>query len=108
MRCRQGVRPLFLRYLRTSLRETVFRCKSFNCLASGACGKPADTPNHVAAWVYVICGIGIFGGMFGTLVGMFFLHKGQRDEEREKRMQYWREQVRNPSRITVCGRRTEC
>lgn len=31
-------------------------------------------------------------GMIATLVGMFFLHKGQRDVEREKRLQYWREQ----------------
>lgn len=30
--------------------------------------------------------------MIATLIGMFFLHKGQRDVEREKRMQYWREQ----------------
>ncbi|KAI0081314.1 hypothetical protein K474DRAFT_1656818 [Panus rudis PR-1116 ss-1] len=67
-------------------------CQSFNCLDTGVCGKPADTPNHVAPWVYVICGVGIFGGMFATLIGMFFLHKGQRDQEREKRLQYWREQ----------------
>ncbi|CAL1707398.1 unnamed protein product [Somion occarium] len=67
-------------------------CQSFNCLATGVCGKPADTPSHVAFWVYIICGIAIFGGMIATLIGMFFLHKGQRDVEREKRMQYWREQ----------------
>lgn len=33
-------------------------------------------------------------GMFGTLYGLFFLHGKQREAEREKRMQYWREQVR--------------
>src|SRR5882762_1334210 len=31
--------------------------------------------------------------MFATLIGTFFLHSKQRDAEREKRMQYWREQV---------------
>ncbi|KAG5643603.1 hypothetical protein DXG03_000611 [Asterophora parasitica] len=30
--------------------------------------------------------------MFGTLFALFFTHRKQRDEEREKRMQYWREQ----------------
>jgi hypothetical protein len=31
--------------------------------------------------------------MFGTLVGLYFLHRKTREEEREKRTQYWREQV---------------
>ena len=66
---------------------------SFNCLDSGVCGKPANTPNHVAVWVYVIVGLSIFGGMFGTLYALFRLHQKQREQEREKRMQYWREQV---------------
>lgn len=35
-----------------------------------------------------------FAGMFATLIGMFVVHRKQRDTEREKRMQYWREQVR--------------
>lgn len=30
--------------------------------------------------------------MLATLVGMFFLHRKQRQIEREKRLQYWREQ----------------
>ncbi|KAG6820989.1 hypothetical protein H0H93_008618 [Arthromyces matolae] len=30
--------------------------------------------------------------MFGTLFALFFTHRKQRDEEREKRLQYWREQ----------------
>ena len=30
-------------------------------------------------------------GMFGTLIGLFILHRRQRDEDREKRVQYWRE-----------------
>jgi len=33
-------------------------------------------------------------GIFGTLAGLFIVHRRQRDSEREKRMQYWREQVR--------------
>lgn len=32
--------------------------------------------------------------MFGTLFGLFFFHRKQRDQEREKRLQYWREQVK--------------
>ena len=31
-------------------------------------------------------------GMFATLIGMYWLHRGHRKVEREKRMQYWREQ----------------
>lgn len=34
-----------------------------------------------------------FSGMFATLFGLFFFHGKQREAEREKRMQYWREQV---------------
>jgi len=67
-------------------------CLSYNCLSSGVCGTDVTEPRHLGAWVYVIVGIGVFGGMFATLIGMFFLHGKQRDAEREKRMQYWREQ----------------
>jgi hypothetical protein len=67
-------------------------CASFNCLASGVCGKSAAEPNHFGAWVYVVVGFGIFGGMFGTLTSLFLWHRRQREKEREKRLQYWREQ----------------
>ncbi|KIM74332.1 hypothetical protein PILCRDRAFT_80164 [Piloderma croceum F 1598] len=67
-------------------------CLSYNCLSSGTCGKAAEAPNHFGTWVYAIVAIGIFGGMFGTLTGLFIVHRRQRDSEREKRMQYWREQ----------------
>jgi len=67
-------------------------CLSYNCLPSGTCGTDVTEPRHLGAWVYAIVGIGIFGGMFATLIGMFFLHSKQRDAERERRMQYWREQ----------------
>ena len=32
-------------------------------------------------------------GMFGTLTGLYFFHRRTREQEREKRTQYWREQV---------------
>ncbi|KAI0790834.1 hypothetical protein C8Q75DRAFT_760909 [Abortiporus biennis] len=67
-------------------------CVSYNCLDTGVCGKSADKPNHVGRWVYVVCGIGIFGGIIVTVIAMFFFHRKQREVEREKRMQYWREQ----------------
>ncbi|KAF8070223.1 hypothetical protein FPV67DRAFT_1668101 [Lyophyllum atratum] len=67
-------------------------CSSWNCLASGVCGISEATPHHFAIWVYIVVGLGIFGGMFGTLFALFFTHRKQRDEEREKRLQYWREQ----------------
>ncbi|KAJ7733757.1 hypothetical protein DFH07DRAFT_132432 [Mycena maculata] len=67
-------------------------CSSWNCLASGVCGVDTTIPKHVGTWVYVVVAIGIFGGIFGTLFGLFILHRRQRDQEREKRMQYWREQ----------------
>lgn len=34
----------------------------------------------------------VASGMFATLIGMYYLHRGHRTAEREKRMQYWREQ----------------
>ena len=67
-------------------------CDSMNCMASGVCGEPAATPHKFGIWAYVLVAIGIFGGTGGTLVGLYLVHRKQRDEEREKRMQYWREQ----------------
>ncbi|KAJ7703290.1 hypothetical protein B0H17DRAFT_1042610 [Mycena rosella] len=67
-------------------------CGSWNCLSSGTCGPDTSIPNHVGTGVYVAVAIGIFVGIFGTLLGLFMLHRRQRDQEREKRMQYWREQ----------------
>lgn len=32
-------------------------------------------------------------GMFGTLTGLYFFHRRTREQEQEKRTQYWREQV---------------
>ncbi|KZT26779.1 hypothetical protein NEOLEDRAFT_1177359 [Neolentinus lepideus HHB14362 ss-1] len=67
-------------------------CDSYNCMASGVCGPQANAPHHYGVWVYIVVGICIFGGMIGTLIGLFFMHRKQRDVEREKRVQYWREQ----------------
>ncbi|KAL0956045.1 hypothetical protein HGRIS_002217 [Hohenbuehelia grisea] len=67
-------------------------CSTWNCMTSGVCGISASTPRHLGIWVYVVVALGIFGGMFGTLIGLFIMHRRQRDVEREKRVQYWREQ----------------
>jgi hypothetical protein len=37
----------------------------------------------------------IMTGMVGTLAALFYLHSRTRDQDRAKRMQYWREQVRS-------------
>jgi hypothetical protein len=92
-------------------------CTSFNCLSNQVCGTSPSSPRQLATWVYIVIGTGIFGGknerrsihlvcivhsthnvtlgMFGTLVMLFFVHRRQRDDEREKRLQYWREQVKS-------------
>ncbi|KAF8590989.1 hypothetical protein K439DRAFT_1657080 [Ramaria rubella] len=83
-------------------------CQSNNCLASLTCGIPPQAPKHFGVWVYIVVGLGIlfgerhlnvfvylsdeFTGMVGTLVGLFFIHRRTREQEREKRTQYWREQ----------------
>lgn len=43
-------------------------------------------------------------GIIGTLIGLYFIHRKDRDQEREKRMQYWREQVRCFHRSAVARR----
>ncbi|KAF8906577.1 hypothetical protein CPB84DRAFT_1813819 [Gymnopilus junonius] len=67
-------------------------CDSWNCLSTGVCGVSASTPHHFGVWVYVLVVIGIIGGMSGTLTGLYFTHRKQRERERAKRAQYWREQ----------------
>ncbi|KIY44376.1 hypothetical protein FISHEDRAFT_51660 [Fistulina hepatica ATCC 64428] len=67
-------------------------CVSYNCLSSGVCGTSLAAPKHLAFWVYLLVGLAIFGGMFGTLYGLFIFHRKARDEERERRLQYWQEQ----------------
>ncbi|KAL0059299.1 hypothetical protein AAF712_013987 [Marasmius tenuissimus] len=67
-------------------------CESWNCQIDGICGLDSAASFHIGAWVYVLVGLGICGGMVVTLLGLFVLHRRQRDVDREKRMQYWREQ----------------
>jgi len=67
-------------------------CASFNCLSNGVCGVAAATPREFGAWVYVLVALGIIGGMGGTLTALYYSHRKQRDIERAKRAQYWREQ----------------
>jgi hypothetical protein len=76
-----------------SILNSQLRCETNNCLSTLVCGGRADAARHFPAWVYVVVGIGIIGGMFGTLFGLFTVHRRYRDAEREKRIQYWREQV---------------
>ncbi|TFK25715.1 hypothetical protein FA15DRAFT_680050 [Coprinopsis marcescibilis] len=67
-------------------------CDSMNCLTEGVCGDPAASPREFGTWVYVLVAIGIIAAMSGTVTGLYITHRKQRDEDREKRLQYWREQ----------------
>ncbi|RPD78518.1 hypothetical protein L226DRAFT_457878 [Lentinus tigrinus ALCF2SS1-7] len=67
-------------------------CSTYNCLADGTCGRTTDTPVKVGVWVYIVVAICIFGGMIGTLIALYFVHRKDRTAEHEKRLQYWREQ----------------
>ncbi|KAM5543243.1 hypothetical protein V8D89_003117 [Ganoderma adspersum] len=67
-------------------------CSTFNCAGDGKCGPTPDTSRKIGTRVYAIVGGCIVGGMAGTLVALYFIHKKQRDVEREKRLQCWREQ----------------
>ncbi|KAH9994931.1 hypothetical protein BJV74DRAFT_770047 [Russula compacta] len=67
-------------------------CNSYNCLPTRICGVSPSNPRHFPMWVYITIGAGIFGGMIATLIFLFCVHRRQRDDEREKRLQYWREQ----------------
>jgi len=67
-------------------------CSSYNCLPNQTCGLSPSNPRHFPMWVYIVIGVGIFGGMIGTLIFLFIVHGRQREDEREKRLQYWREQ----------------
>jgi len=67
-------------------------CGSMNCQTVGTCGPAANQPRHVSSWVYAVVAIAILGGMFGTLLGLYILHRRDRDREQAKRAQYWKEQ----------------
>ncbi|KAI9456623.1 hypothetical protein F5148DRAFT_984406 [Russula earlei] len=67
-------------------------CLTYNCMPNLVCGVSPSNPRQFPTWVYIVAGTGIFGGMIVTLVVLFCIHRRQRDNEREKRRQYWREQ----------------
>jgi hypothetical protein len=67
-------------------------CASYNCNVAGVCGADPHLPVHVATWVFAVVAICIVGGMGGTLFGLYVVHRRERDAERERRVQYWREQ----------------
>jgi len=67
-------------------------CLSDNCLENLTCGESPQAPKQFGVWVYIVVGLGILFGMVGTLVGLYFAHRRTREQEREKRSQYWREQ----------------
>ncbi|QRW08258.1 suppressor of stem-loop protein 1 [Ceratobasidium sp. AG-Ba] len=68
-------------------------CTSGNCLDDLTCGYPTDAPRQLGTWVYVVVGVAIFGGMLLTLGTLFMFHRKHRDEMRQQREQYWREQA---------------
>ncbi|GAW01795.1 hypothetical protein LENED_003408 [Lentinula edodes] len=63
--------------------------QSLKCFQEKSLGVSCDADKECSTWNL---GIGIFVGMFGTLIGLFCLHTKQRDAERERRLRYWREQ----------------
>jgi hypothetical protein len=67
-------------------------CDTYNCMSSGVCGLSASAPRQFGAWVYVLVALGIICGMGGVLFGLYVMHREQREVERAKREQYWREQ----------------
>ncbi|CAE6452461.1 unnamed protein product [Rhizoctonia solani] len=68
-------------------------CTSFNCLENLTCGVSTDAPRKLAVWVYVVVAIAIIGGMLLTVGTLFMIHRKERDEIRQQREQYWREQA---------------
>ncbi|KAJ1304569.1 hypothetical protein OPQ81_005711 [Rhizoctonia solani] len=68
-------------------------CTSGNCLDNLTCGYSTDAPRKVAVWIYVVVAIAIIGGMLLTVGTLFMIHRKERDEMRQQREQYWREQA---------------
>lgn len=67
-------------------------CASDNCTPQGVCGAEPNTSKHLPVAIYVVVAICILGLMLGVIGGLYFVHRRNRTEEREKRAQYWREQ----------------
>ncbi|CAE6357401.1 unnamed protein product [Rhizoctonia solani] len=68
-------------------------CTSGNCLDNLTCGVSTDAPRKLGAWVYAVVAIAIIGGMLLTVGTLFMIHRKERDEMRQQREQYWREQA---------------
>ncbi|CAE6517777.1 unnamed protein product [Rhizoctonia solani] len=68
-------------------------CTSGNCLDNLTCGFSTDAPRKLAVWIYVVVAIAIVGGMLLTVGTLFMIHRKERDEIRQQREQYWREQA---------------
>ncbi|CAE6481570.1 unnamed protein product [Rhizoctonia solani] len=68
-------------------------CTSGNCLDNLTCGVSTDAPRKLGAWVYAVVAIAIVGGMLLTVGTLFMIHRKERDEMRQQREQYWREQA---------------
>ena len=68
-------------------------CSTFNCAGDGKCSTTLDTSRKVGSGVYAV-GLFIVSAMVGTLAVLYYIHKKYREMEHEKRLQYWREQVR--------------
>ncbi|CAE6414875.1 unnamed protein product [Rhizoctonia solani] len=68
-------------------------CTSGNCLDTLTCGVSTDAPRKLAVWIYVVVAIAIVGGMLLTVGTLFMFHRKARDEMRQQREQYWREQA---------------
>ncbi|KAL1714257.1 hypothetical protein EV715DRAFT_257643 [Schizophyllum commune] len=58
----------------------------------GKCGELPSALRKLPSWVYIVIGGGTLAITVGILVGLFMLHRKQGRIEREKRLQYWRDQ----------------
>jgi len=68
-------------------------CLTYNCSAQGKCLKATDTPNRPESWVYAIVAVSIFGMTGGVLLGLYFFHRKNRQENQIKLEQYYNEQM---------------
>ncbi|KZW04016.1 hypothetical protein EXIGLDRAFT_716036 [Exidia glandulosa HHB12029] len=68
-------------------------CASNNCDIGNVCGVSPDEPAHFPMWVYIVVAVGIVAGILFTMIALYLVHRRGRDEEQEKRTQYWREQT---------------
>ncbi|KAH7105692.1 hypothetical protein BKA62DRAFT_400426 [Auriculariales sp. MPI-PUGE-AT-0066] len=68
-------------------------CVSDNCDIGNTCGDYVFAAAVFPMWVYIVVGVGIIAGIVLTMVALYFIHRRGRDDEYEKRTQYWREQT---------------